>query len=96
MKTESFTEVVAIFVYESLCYTKQNDLWINCEAIESLSFEISNNDVKNIIFNIVYHPADGETAFQNSSSVFTGLSDFHKLVLTVFKMTFAMNVLRNI
>ena len=27
-------------------------------------------------------------SFQNTSSVFTGLSDFHKLVLTVFKMTF--------
>ena len=27
-------------------------------------------------------------SFQNTSSVFTGLSDFHKLVLTVFKTTF--------
>ena len=44
---------VAIFVHESLCYTKRNDLYKNCEAIEILSIEISNNDVKNIIFNIV-------------------------------------------
>ena len=27
---------VAIFVHESLCYTKRKDLCINCEAIESL------------------------------------------------------------
>ena len=27
-------------------------------------------------------------SFQNTSSVFTGISDFHKLVLTVFKMIF--------
>ena len=51
---------VAIFVHESLCYTKRNDLCINCEAIESLSIELSNNDVKNIIFNIVYRPANGD------------------------------------
>ena len=47
---------VAIFVHESLCYTKRNDLCINCEAIESLSIEICNNDGKNIIFTIVYRP----------------------------------------
>ena len=51
---------VAIFVHESLCYTKRNDLCINCEAIESLSIEIRNNDGKNIIFNIVYRPPDGD------------------------------------
>ena len=51
---------VAIFVHESLCYTKQVNFCINCEAIENLSVEISNNDVKNIIFNIVYRPPDGD------------------------------------
>ena len=51
---------VAIFVHESLCYTKQNNLCINCEAIESLSIKISNNDFKNINFNIVYRPPDGD------------------------------------
>ena len=51
---------VAIFVHESLCYTKRNDLCINCEAIECLSIEIENNDVKNVIFNIVYRPPDGD------------------------------------
>ena len=51
---------VAIFVHESLCYTKRNDLCINCEAIESLSIKTSNNYVKNIIFHIVYCPPDGD------------------------------------
>ena len=51
---------VAIFEHESLCYTKRKDLCINCEAIEGLSTEISNNDVKNMIFNIVYRPPDGD------------------------------------
>ena len=51
---------VAIFVHESLCYTKRNDLCINCKAIESFSIEVSNNDVKNIIFNIVHRPPDGD------------------------------------
>ena len=51
---------VATFVHESFCYTEQNDLCINCEAIESLSIEIRNNNGKNIIFNIVYRPPDGD------------------------------------
>ena len=47
-------------MHESLCCKKRNNLCINCEAIESLSIEISNYDVKNIIFNIVYRPPDGD------------------------------------
>ena len=43
----------------NLCYTKRNDFCINFEAIESVSTEISNNDVKDIIFNIVYRSPDG-------------------------------------
>ena len=34
------------------------------------------------------HLTNSPLRFQNTSSVFTGLSDFHKLVLTVFKTTF--------
>ena len=49
---------VAIFVHESLCYTKGNDLCINCKAIGNLSIEIRNNNVRNIIFNIVYRQPD--------------------------------------
>ena len=30
-------------------------------------------------------------AFQNTTATFTGLSDFHKLVLTVLKTTFSKN-----
>ena len=47
-------------MHESFCYTKRNNLSINCEAIESLSIEISNNDIKNVTFNIVYRPSDGD------------------------------------
>ena len=48
MKTVNITEAeggsgVAIFLHESLCYTKQNVLYINCEAIESISIEILND-----------------------------------------------------
>ena len=53
-------EVVANFVHESLCYTKRSQLYINCGTMERLSIEISNNDIKNIIFNIVYRPLDGD------------------------------------
>ena len=57
---------VAIFVHESLCYTKRNDLCINCEAIENLSIEIRHNDSKNKIFNIVYRPPGGDLkVFEN-------------------------------
>ena len=37
-----------------MCY------YINCEAIESLSIEINNNDDKIIILNIVYRPPVGD------------------------------------
>ena len=47
-------------MHESLCCTKRNHLYINCETIESLLIEISNNDVKNITFNIVCRPPDGD------------------------------------
>ena len=61
---------VAIFMNETLCYTKRNNLCINREAIESLLIEIRNNYVKVIIFNTVYCPPDGdlevsENNFQN-------------------------------
>ena len=35
-------------------------LCINCETIESLSIEISNNDAKNIIFKQAYRPPNGD------------------------------------
>ena len=41
------------------CDKKRNDVCIACEAIR-LSIEIRNNDGKNIIFNIVHRPPDGD------------------------------------
>ena len=41
------------------CYTKRNDVCINCEAI-NISIEIRYNDGKNIIFNIVHRTPDGD------------------------------------
>ena len=80
-------------MHESLCYTKQSDLYINCEAIESLSIEIRNNDGKNIIFNIVYRPPNGDlevcenyfqsilshSSIRNKNVIFAG--DFNIIVL---------------
>ena len=62
MKTYHRGGGVAIFVYQSLCYIKPNDLCINCEATESLSLEKVSNEIKNINFNIVYRPTGGDLA----------------------------------
>ena len=35
-------------------------------------------------------------SFQNTTTVFSGLSDFHKLVLTVLKINFAKNIPKEI
>ena len=51
---------VALFVKDSCSFKKRDDLSINSEAIESLSIEIKNNEYKNIIFNVVYWPPDGD------------------------------------
>ena len=51
---------VALFVKDSCSFKKRDDLSINSEAIESLSIEITNNESKNIIFNVVYRPPDGD------------------------------------
>ena len=40
-------------------YKLCNDLNINCEDIEFLSLEILNSQTRNIIFNMVYRPPDG-------------------------------------
>ena len=39
---------------------ERDDLSINSEAIESLSIEITNSESKNIVFNVVYRPSDGD------------------------------------
>ena len=52
---------VCIFIHDSLGYKAREDLSINCDAIESLSIEISKGKTRNTIFNVVYSPPNGET-----------------------------------
>ena len=59
---------VTIFVHKSLCYLKQNDFCINYEAIERLSNEITNNEIKNKIFNINYRLPDGSVIKREANS----------------------------
>ena len=61
---------IVIFTSDSLLYKLHNDLSIDCEDIESLSIEILNSQSRNIIFNVIYRPPDGdlkvsETFFKN-------------------------------
>ena len=42
---------------------KIDDISINSEAIDSLSIEITNNGSKNINFNVVSRPPDGDIYF---------------------------------
>ena len=51
---------VTISVKDSYSFKNRDDRSINSEAIESLSNEITHNESKNIIFNVVYWPLDGD------------------------------------
>ena len=51
---------VCLFVKESFCYKTRQDLSINCDAIESLCLEITNEKSKNIILNLTYRPPNGD------------------------------------
>ena len=51
---------LCIFIHDSLCYKLRKDLSINSKAIESLSIEISNKKVNNLIFNAIYRPPTGD------------------------------------
>ena len=51
---------VAIFVNDSNSFKKADDFNITCEAIKKLSIEITNNEYKNINFNVVYQPPEGD------------------------------------
>ena len=44
---------IAIFVKDSYSFKQRDDLSINCEAVKSLSIEITNNQSKNAVFNVV-------------------------------------------
>ena len=51
---------IVIFIGDSLLYKLRSDLTINCEDIESLSIEILNSQTRNIIFNVIYRPPNGD------------------------------------
>ena len=53
-------EVLLYLLKIHILFKKRDDLSINCEAIESFSIEIGNNESKNSIFNVVYRPPDGD------------------------------------
>ena len=51
---------VCIFVDENLSFKLREDLSINCDAIQSLSTEISSTKSKNIILKTIYTPPNGD------------------------------------
>ena len=51
---------IVIFIGDSLLHKLRSDLTINCEDIESLSIEILNSQTRNIIFNVIYRPPNGD------------------------------------
>ena len=51
---------VCAFVHENLSFKLRENLSINCDAIQSLSIEISSTKSKNIILNTIYWPPNGD------------------------------------
>ena len=49
---------VLLYLLNINIFKNRDDLSINSEAIESLSIEITHNESKNIIFNVVYRLLD--------------------------------------
>ena len=47
-------------MHENLNFKLREDLSINCDAIQSLSIEISSTKSKNIILNTIYRPPNGD------------------------------------
>ena len=47
-------------MHENLSFKLREDLSINCDAIQSLSIEISSTKSKNIILNTIYRPPKGD------------------------------------
>ena len=47
-------------MHENLSFKLREDLSINCDAIQSLSIEISSTKSKNIILNTIYRPPNGD------------------------------------
>ena len=48
------------FAKESFCCKTRQDLSINCDAIESLLLEVTNQKSKNLILNMTYWPPNGD------------------------------------
>ena len=51
---------VCVFVHENLSFKLREDLSINCDAMQSLSIEISSTKSKNIILNTIYRPPNSD------------------------------------
>ena len=51
---------IGIFIRDSLLYKLHTDLNINCEDIKSFSIEILSSQTRNIVFNVVCRPPDGD------------------------------------
>ena len=47
-------------MHENLNFKLREDLSINCDAIQSISIEISNTKSKNIILNTICRPPNGD------------------------------------
>ena len=51
---------VCVFVHENLSFKLTEDLSMTCDAVRSLSIEISSTKSKNIILNTIYRPPNGD------------------------------------
>ena len=78
---------------------------INESYLESFLYEhdLENLVKENTCFMSVENPScidlmltNSNMSFQNTTNVFSGLSDFHKLVLTVLKINFTKNIPKEI
>ena len=47
-------------MHDSLSFKLKEDLSINCDAIQSLSIQISSDKSKSIILNTIYKPPNGD------------------------------------
>ena len=85
-------ERLCIFICESLCYELRKELSINSEAIESLSIEISNKKICNLIFHTNYRPPTrGIKVFEQfCKDIFSKTTTMKNMVLAG---DFNMNVL---
>ena len=82
---------------------KALDFTINTEVSDVLSIFLYQHDLENLVkdktcFKNANNPStidlfltNNSLAFQNTTTTFTGLSDCHKLVLSILKTTFSKN-----